>query len=204
MPGSRPKRAAGNPPTIEKNNLSAMENVFASILTGAVAAILAHYLQSRAHHHRVITDRKEAALKDLKLEIAQAIKIIMNFCHQMAWVTWHAMRLGPEKMQPMFDAYNETAHKFLPDLMERLAVIAATDRQSFEKLHAIGQRLIALDVEIGSAMFQAVEQNDYDAAKFGGVWEQTTTMTDTLLREFLDLLRAAERNFDRLYRQNRS
>ncbi|MBK8705785.1 MAG: hypothetical protein IPN33_20965 [Saprospiraceae bacterium] len=77
----------------------------------------------------------------------------------MCWVTWHANKLKDKTPISIYDEYNQAAHQFLPDLMERLAVIAALNTDIYKKLHSIGSNLVDLDAIIGEAIINRNIEN---------------------------------------------
>lgn len=168
-----------------------------AIITGAISATITHFLQINIEKRKVSINRKETEIKEFKLEIAQAIKIMMNFCHQMCWVTWHANKLKGKTPNSIYDEYNLSAHKFLADLTEKLAVIGATDSETYKKVHQIGVKLIDLDAEIGEVIINNTIEKGTNFEKFAKLSVEASKLERELPNYFLELLSLAERNLNK-------
>lgn len=89
--------------------------------------------------------------RETRLAIAQVARGIGTATHTMTWITWKATHQPHHLGTKDADAYDEDMHDLYPDLTGSLALVAALNREAYEKLKGVTKDVYALDGEIANA-----------------------------------------------------
>ena len=177
--------------------MDAIITTIIAAIVGAGSAGLTHFLDKK----KSFNNRIEDETKVFKLEIANTIKTMMNFCHQMCWVTWHGAELKELTPGTYFGDYNNLANKFLTELTEKLAIIAANDIECYNKLQEISRKLISLDARIGTAIIEITILSEKSYGKFKPLNQEASFLEKELPTLFTEILHLAEINYKKKFRK---
>lgn len=165
--------------------------IFLTILAG----IFTYRSQLQIEKKKETSLRSLEESKTLKLQIAEAIKLMTNLIHQMTWVTWYVMKLKNNISVDKLEDYNNMAHLLLPEISGKVAIIAASDQECYKRVREVEIRIYDLDIRIGSAILDLTKQKaDLDYKIFETMKKDANDLLLHMSNNFLGILDLAEKN----------
>jgi hypothetical protein len=124
----------------------------ATIIAAVVAAVvglISSRVQISIELRKWPRAREDAIAVDLRRAIQEYATLMASAVHSMCWLTW-AATCGHEFIDSdRLMGYNQEQHGILPKISGSLSVIAALDKDAYEKLAPIAEELYGLDAKVG-------------------------------------------------------
>ena len=153
-------------------------------LIGAGAALAGSFTsgrrQSRAEHE-----------KEVRLAAADHIKNLGTASHSIEWLVWKAKYAPHEFSAENIELYDQEIHAALAQIVGSLAVVAALDIESFQKLEALTDELYALDAHAGRLAARHGEDPQGSVDGLSSDLEQVVSFHRGLNRSIADMYAAS-------------
>jgi len=130
-------------------------------ISSLMGSLLVGWQQSRIERQRWLRARDDKLIQDLQLAIVELTRKLAAGIHSMQWFMW-VTEYQPEKftieqLNEKLRDYNNEVHDLFPELTGSLMVIAALDKDMYNRMSPLVNEFIELDWQI--AMI-AVSQDD--------------------------------------------
>jgi len=130
-------------------------------ISSLMGALLGGWQQSRIERQRWFRARDDKLIHDLQLAIVELTRKLAAGIHSMQWFMWIAVyqpeKFSVEQFNEKLQGYNNEVHSLFPELTGSLMVIAALDKDMYNRMSPLVDEFMELDWQI--AMI-AVSQDD--------------------------------------------
>ncbi|MCI4671858.1 MAG: hypothetical protein MRZ79_27195 [Bacteroidia bacterium] len=141
-----------------------MENpsILAAIVgvsTGVISAFFTHIFQLRFERRKNQIDSKYKWKNEFKKELANTVQTIMEMIQEVSWVAWEVSKKRGEKSEAYLQKYNASAKQKRSLISKQLAMIAASDRDTFKKMREVATIADKLELEFADSLVDYVDGN---------------------------------------------
>lgn len=177
-----------------------MEPALATVLGAAIGAaagisggMLTGWRQTRLEREKWLRGREDILANELRVSLQQLTVRLAAAVHSMCWLTWLAKE-GPSRLtQERIDGYDKEIHELLPQITSQQAMVAALNREAFDRLSSLVDRVLLADARIGQASLEFSSRDPKSATALAVCYEDTQTLEHLIPREVADIIGRALR-----------
>ena len=153
----------------------------AAAIIGALAGLLAGYLAGRQ------ASRLEYE-KETRHAAAQVARGIGAAIHTISWLTWRAKSQPQHLSVEHVDAFDKDMHLLYPELTGSLALVAALNKDVYDRLRNIVDKVYALDVRVAESTTSVRDGAEGAAALVAAHHGEAQAMERSLKEDLKDLM----------------
>ena len=172
------------------NNIELLVAIIA-LVSGVVSAVVTYFLQVRLEKRKTDLANREAQKKAFKLEISNCVQLIMVLVQNVSWISWSAQKNRFADKTKYLSDYDDLVQRRLAELAQKLAWLAATDLEVYQRLQAIARIAYQIDADLANALV-AFENKDIDPNTFKDINRRANQMENELPIQFADIIKSVD------------
>lgn len=149
-------------------------------LIGAGTALAATFITGRR-------ESRDAQQKEVRLAAAEHVKGLGLASHSVEWLTWKAKFAPCEFSIDNIRLYEQEIHALLGPLVGSLAVIAALDVATYNRLQVLTDELYELDRQVGEIAAGYQQQPEQVVTELGSIFDEACRYHVQLNRSIADM-----------------
>lgn len=153
----------------------------AAAIIGALAGLLAGYLAGRQ------ASRLEYE-KETRHAAAQVARGIGAAIHTISWLTWRAKSQPQHLRVKHVDAFDRDMHLLYPELTGSLALVAALNKNVYDRLRKVVDKVYALDVRVAESTTSVRDGAEGAAALVAAHHGEAQALERSLKEDLKDLM----------------
>jgi hypothetical protein len=96
-------------------------------------------------------EKRSSLASELRNAVRQFAIAAGGLIHSVCWLTWDCSARRKINFE-LSHSYDDEAHKFLPEIVAQLALIAMLNREAHTKLAPLAEEIFRLDVDVANAV----------------------------------------------------
>ena len=174
---------------------SAIAGLIGAVI-GACVVILNSFISNR---HQLNLEKEKSRLtqqaelsKELRDQIANVAQAMLLAQHSMEWVCWYAKEGSNVIDNSIISNYHREIHDCFPKLLGYLTVVASLDKNAYEKLASLAEKIYEIDSKIAKASVANKNEPEALSASLAECYPAATALYRTLPLEITKIMSASQ------------